>query len=963
MGLFINKGTNTVSNWVPVKKVFVNKGTNTVSNWVQVKKIFINKGTNLISAWTQFWPKLGPHTDLPPAITSDSAGTTFPTYVYVGTMPTPSAVANGTTNKYTAHTLYLQPGIWNPNGYSPNGISYSVDGYTTLAGTSGSINFTSGTLTLTSSSAIPGDYTAATTSMGLIGSYDGRYPVLTVTVSTTSSGVNGIDTSDSYNNGRIAVIKNTPTLITSTLSSSTGSPANAGSILSYSSTWQSADGYIPDPTRTFMAWYGSNVGTYTTLAQLQASATALGGSLASVSGAYNHTITTTEANSYTYIYGVESAYSGYTDYFGYTSGISNVKVMSVTKPLQPPNTPTFNSKSSTVNGVTIVFNQSVVDSTHDAPSVYYWAVSPSGPWTSIPATSASTYSFTYNTLASATPATYTFYIYASNYVSASSGGSSGQLTTTGTPTAVLPPSSFTISSVTKGLPLQLAPYTRNLQITWNRATQSQGAAFGYGYQVEGSSDNVSWAMLQTYAASPYIADTGAGTYTTTYTALQYTFYRVSVFASVDGTTPPSAGSTAASNNPFQVTGTAPSVPSITSVSPSYFTAALSWLAGGSSGSNSISGIQYSTDGGSTWSATTVSNPATISNLSPNTLYAFYIREVNGDQLVSGISSPYNAYTLPLAAPSTQLVAGSSNGSGHGQLVGSYSLPSGYTSYYPNVSLYYEIWRTGTPASGHSGVNGWGNPGTYVLYSSGTIPAVSSGVAVELYVPSPNGYYFMLAETLYNGVLQGATYSNNGAGNTSTGVVADWIYGSGTAIGLTLSPSINAGTITSSGFSGTVSWSNTDLTSYTVSLSTTFGAISPTSFTATAQTSASTPFTVSGAPSSTLVTVTASSGGVSGSASATTSGSVTPPPVTPPPVTPPPVTPPPVTPPPKLPPNLPVTPPPPVVPPVLPPPVAPPPKLPPNIPVTPPTVPALPTVPAVPTAIPQQKSTDWWKEQN
>jgi hypothetical protein len=279
--------------FVPAQKIWV-KG---YSGFTAVKKVWVKTANNI---WQQFYPKLGPFTDTPPSLTSDSAGTTFPVYVYMGSIPNPAAVPSS-TNVYVPRVLYSHTGDWRPNGYTLSSFTWQFNGSSTPTGSPITTITSTTNLTLASSSVFPGDYTAASEiNLSLNSVHDAQYWQYQVTANTTTSGVSSIDTSDSYNQPRIFVVKNPPVLITGT-NYITGTVA-IGSTLSYGSSWQSAEGYSPVAARTTVNWYRSD------------------GYLLQ-SGSYSYVIGSI-ATGYG-IYVVETVYNSGTDYlYGTSTGVS-----------------------------------------------------------------------------------------------------------------------------------------------------------------------------------------------------------------------------------------------------------------------------------------------------------------------------------------------------------------------------------------------------------------------------------------------------------------------------------------------------------------------------------------------------------------------------------------------------------------------------------------------------------------
>ena len=321
--------TNTGSTpWVKAKTLWVKTNTGSTP-WSAVKSAYVKTSAG-IGGWKKFFPTTGPYAENFPSLSSDSAGNTFPVYVYIGTMPNPNAVA-GTGNVYVQKKLYGHVGDWNPNGYTISNFDYGVSGFSDGTTDLGAIALYTSTTPLTVSNTtstdpkLTGDKTSTTIPEILLdATYDSQWLAFTVTANTTtkdSSGayISGSDSSDEGNNGRILAVKHEPVNLSVSMSAST---YGSGSTFSVTSYWQTADGYSIDPNRTKYAWYKSTSASYTTLAQLQSNATSLGNSSSSY-------IASSSDVGY-YIYGVVTCYNGGSDYFNNGVGVSAVAKTSQT---------------------------------------------------------------------------------------------------------------------------------------------------------------------------------------------------------------------------------------------------------------------------------------------------------------------------------------------------------------------------------------------------------------------------------------------------------------------------------------------------------------------------------------------------------------------------------------------------------------------------------------------------------
>jgi hypothetical protein len=224
------------SGWAKVKRFDVKKPGGTSGTWAQVKKGFIKK----VSGWVQFWPKSGPYTTTAPFFSSDTAGNSPLVYPII-----------------FGETVYAQRGVWVGNGETISSYRYKVEGST--SGILGTGPYT----TLVSERAMSGSYASIVCDQE---DFDGKYLLLTVTA-VTSTNTNGEDSSDNTETGvgyRIPVIRNEPEAKSGTTPSIIGVVTSLPTTLYYTSSWNGAEEYLPDSTRSSVKWYTATSGTYNT---------------------------------------------------------------------------------------------------------------------------------------------------------------------------------------------------------------------------------------------------------------------------------------------------------------------------------------------------------------------------------------------------------------------------------------------------------------------------------------------------------------------------------------------------------------------------------------------------------------------------------------------------------------------------------------------------------------------------
>ena len=312
MGFFVNRGTSASPNWTKATKLFVNKGTASASNWVSVKKAFINKGSN---NWVQFWPKNGPYADTLPTILDSSNSDITSLSVYrLGT----TVQIKGTS------------GTWQPNGYTINGFTVNLLGWSALTG--GTLTVLSGPTTITATLA-SGTYTGPTQTFTLTpgSTYDKKYLDFDVIANTTTSGITGEDFSGETN--RLYIVRNQPSLTSSSLFTD---PHGVGATFYYEGVWNGTDGYLPESARSSVVWYTNT--TKSTTGGTLATGTVVN-TTSLVSNVYKATSSYTPvvADVGKYLYAVNTEYNSGTDYDNGSTTIGVVnKIVSTSTVVNAP---------------------------------------------------------------------------------------------------------------------------------------------------------------------------------------------------------------------------------------------------------------------------------------------------------------------------------------------------------------------------------------------------------------------------------------------------------------------------------------------------------------------------------------------------------------------------------------------------------------------------------------------------
>jgi serine protease len=263
-----------------------------------------------------------------------------------------------------------------------------------------------------------------------------------------------------------------------------------------------------------------------------------------------------------------------------------------------------------------------------------------GPWTTFPHAASSATNATVTGLGNATA--YYFQVAAINGVATGGFSAASAAVTTN---AVLPGAPTAVSGV-RG--------NASVALTWTAPIDNGGSAIS-DYAIRYSSTNgSSW--------SPFALLSSTST-NTTVTGLSNGVTYVFQVAAVNGV---GQGASSATSAPVTL-ATKPDAPSAVMGTAGVQQVALTWTVPASDGGSAITdySVQYSSDGGSTW--TTVSHTPSaatsrvVSGLQPGVTYVFQVAAVNGVGMgaVSSSSGPVRVLTTP--GVSTSLVGSPSNG--------------------------------------------------------------------------------------------------------------------------------------------------------------------------------------------------------------------------------------------------------------------------------------------------------------
>ena len=483
---------------------------------------------------------------------------------------------------------------------------------------------------------------------------------------------------------------------------------------------------------------------------------------------------------------------------GYSIGSSAGGASSSNEPMVYYKAPVISLSASSSTYATLTYNYSYSNDDSGATITGQYKLSSSSTWTTFTLGNQNT-----NNNITLTAGTYDIRIVGNN--SATNGNSYQTIqSVTGIVVQATPlPQYFSINSATKAYP---SGGNRNVVVSWSQSTNANK----YEVQIEGSNNNSSFTVLQSFAASPY---TYEPTRSYTYNAVSYTYYRVAVRASNSNSDYAYNDSGSSSSLAYYyVTGTNPTAPSITSISAGTTSASVYWIAG-NGGSNLYSGVQTSVDN-INWSSTQSSSPASITGLSASSNYTAYVRSINADGLVSSPATSTFSTSAALTAPSggsvsvsptsgtagsTTFTATTSGWSGNPSPTYTYSWQYLNTSFswvqistgstfspgatfnavYPNYGVQVVVTASNSQGSATASSSFTLNSPQYtVTYNGngGSTPSattVNAGVSVTLPTPTYSGFSFNGWYTASSG---GTLIGNGGATYTPTASItlyAQW----------------------------------------------------------------------------------------------------------------------------------------------------------------------------------------------
>jgi hypothetical protein len=673
----------TSSGWSgAVKKIYAKTG----SSWSAAARFvyaYINSG------WTRVWPLSGIYSTTSPFVsrTNSSSELSYGTVLRVGS------------------TIRGNRGTWNPNGYTISSYEYKWRAYTTETGLG--TQYDSGLSTL-----------SGTTNDQLIDGTSFDRGWLTFFVRAKASGGSAYDGSDE--SLRYYVVRQRPRISIGTTPSFNNNSPKVDDVMSYSSSWDTSDAYLPEGTRTTIKWYRNSSASTTGGIEIQSSG-------------YSYTVK--EADIGNYIYAVETTFNSGSDYdLGTTTGVSATAITSspAQSGLLPPGPLTVTTSSTTSSwSLNITFGANTTSAKIEyGGSIYYGysaTITSSGTFTPVGPFASDTENYfrvtPYNQTKPGDPVT-------------------GSVRTKVLVTPPGPARNVTADNVAG------RDYNDGqVLITWDPPLNNGGAPVDY-YRVQYAYDyDVStwYTLSDNWTASPMYA----GPFSDGYTVRSKVFAHNSEGYSASAVSPPPGTYVNTKAEPLVITSATRQ--SSTSIRVAFTPSVLYGGTKGTGGSNVLYFLRTASDEGFTSRQVTTS-PFTITGLNPGYEYRVFIRASN-DQGTADSNSVYVSLVNPPAIISgiTPDITPKSGTAG----VTQYSVSNGAWSGSPTSYTY--SWRYRETSTIYPAAPGVNNQSTYTppanfvtLYGNtlrcvvtatnagGSTDASSGDVSVSAPVSAPTG---------------------------------------------------------------------------------------------------------------------------------------------------------------------------------------------------------------------------------
>jgi hypothetical protein len=296
--IFVKTSGLGSTGWRKAASIFVKTAGLGSTGWRSAVGVWIRNATQ----WLKVWPLSGVFATRVPYI-GTSSGT-----VYADRLTSSNVIRIGTS--YVGNNA-----LWDANGWTITGYSYQwnyylgsdrsiyADPVATLRSGTGS-----GWTTSSGQDTLPTSIWNSTNSTNA----DETYIGFRVTATASNTTYNGVSEST-----RIKVVRRPPVNLTTSLSNY--STPTVGTSITYSSTWDTAEAYKANSSRTTIQWYRNSTNSTT------------GGTAATGTGNLTATYTPNADDVGKYLYVVETRYNSGTDYdYGLVTGVEATAITTAT---------------------------------------------------------------------------------------------------------------------------------------------------------------------------------------------------------------------------------------------------------------------------------------------------------------------------------------------------------------------------------------------------------------------------------------------------------------------------------------------------------------------------------------------------------------------------------------------------------------------------------------------------------
>lgn len=320
--IFVKTSSAGSTGWRKASNVFIKNAGQGVAGWRPAIGVWIKNATQ----WLRVWPLSGIFATRIPYIASSSSA------AYEDRIP------NSTNPVIRIGTSYFGDNArWDLNGWTASSYTYRWKTYTefdseisTLRSGTGS-----GWTSTTGEDQLPSTIWTTTNSANS----DRQFLAFEVVANNSSnSQYNGLSLST-----RVKVVRRRPRLVVGTTPSLSITSPKVGDSISYSSSWDLSEAYLPEGNRASIVWYKNSTATTT------------GGTSVQVGG-YSYTVQSSDVNNY--IYAIETGFNSGSDYdLGPSTGVEVSAITASVVTQGPPPAPTsLTATSNRTDGVLLQWN-------------------------------------------------------------------------------------------------------------------------------------------------------------------------------------------------------------------------------------------------------------------------------------------------------------------------------------------------------------------------------------------------------------------------------------------------------------------------------------------------------------------------------------------------------------------------------------------------------------------------------